>query len=75
MEITVNGSIRGDGVSNITVTTETEEQDVRTLAMSFLMFKIGKKSHLKLQVQNFLKHLLKKQQTLTYLPAYFLQEL
>ena len=38
MDESVNSSIHGDGVSNITAAMET---DVRTLAMSYLMYKIG----------------------------------
>ena len=38
----MNDSILGDGVSNITVTMETDVEDVRTLAKSYLIFKIGK---------------------------------
>ena len=39
----MNGSIPGDGVSNMNVTIETDVEDVRTLATSYLMYKIGKK--------------------------------
>ena len=37
----MNGSIPGDGVSNITVTMAIDVEDVRTLATSYLMYKIG----------------------------------
>ena len=38
----MNGSILEDGISNITVTMEADVEDVRTLAKSYLIFKIGK---------------------------------
>ena len=38
----MNGSIPGDGISNMNVTMETDVQDVRTLAKSYLIFKIGR---------------------------------
>ena len=74
MEESVHISILGDGVSNITVTTETEEQDARTVAISYLMFKIGKPFHSKLKIPEvFLK---KKQTTDTFFfTTYLLQEL
>ena len=42
MESDMNGSILGEGVSNMNVTMETDVEDVRTLAKSYLIFKIGK---------------------------------
>ena len=39
MEITTNGSVLGDLLSNTYVTMETE--DVKMVATSYLMFKIG----------------------------------
>ena len=68
MEEIVNGSILGDGISNITFTTESEERDFRTLAMSYLMYKIGKPFHSKSELP---EAFVKKQRVHSYFAAYF----